>query len=134
MSDEKSKFSSGRKMNVPDGTGFGFYVGGNPPGGVTRYLMRGADALKAENIIKLFEALKGRKATPKEIANVERKLKAEPADSSKAMSPEPLPAASMRKPLPTTKWGRPSSVPPGTGFGLSGVASQGSKKPTEDNT
>jgi hypothetical protein len=37
--------------------------------------MSGADALKAENIIALFEAIKGRKATPQEIANLERKLK-----------------------------------------------------------
>jgi len=64
-------------MDVPPGTGFGFYVGGSPPGGITRYLMSGTDALNPENIIKLFEALKGRKATQEEIANVERKLKGE---------------------------------------------------------
>jgi hypothetical protein len=62
-------------MDVPSGTGLGFSVGGNPPGGITRYLMSGAEALKAENVIKLFEALKGRKATPEEIASVERDLK-----------------------------------------------------------
>ena len=42
---------------------------------IRRYLMSGAEALKAENIIKLFEALKDRKAISDEIANVERKLK-----------------------------------------------------------
>lgn len=62
-------------MNAPLATGSGFYVGGSPPGGITRHLMSGAEAMKAENIIKLFEALKGRKATTGEIANVERKLK-----------------------------------------------------------
>jgi hypothetical protein len=134
MSDENPKFSRGRKMDIPPGTGFCFYVGGSPPGGITRYLVSGADGLKAENIIKLFEALKGRKATRTEIANVERKLKAEPADSSKAMSPEPKPAATTRKSLPTTRWGRPSSVSPGTEFGLSGITSQGSKKPEKNET
>jgi hypothetical protein len=73
MSDEKPKFSRGRKMNIPDGTGFG--VVGMMSG--ERYLMSGADALNPENFIKLFEALKGRKATQEEIANVERKLKGE---------------------------------------------------------
>ena len=61
-------------MDVPPGTGFGFGFGGDG-GGITRYLMSGADALKAENIIKMFEAIKGRKATTEEIANVERTLK-----------------------------------------------------------
>jgi hypothetical protein len=39
---------------------------------IHRYLMSGADALKAENIIKLFEQLKGRPATNQEKTNVER--------------------------------------------------------------
>jgi len=52
-------------MDIPPGTGFGFCVGGTPPGGITRYLMSGADALKTESVIKLFEALNDRKATPK---------------------------------------------------------------------
>jgi hypothetical protein len=77
MSDEKPKFSRGRKMDIPPGTDFGFSVGGSPPGGITRYLMSEADALKAKNVIALFEAIKCRKATPEEIANVERKLKGE---------------------------------------------------------
>jgi hypothetical protein len=41
----------------------------------TRYLMSGADAQKAENIVALFEAIKGRKATDEERADVERRLK-----------------------------------------------------------
>ena len=40
--------------------------------------MSGADALKAENIIKMFEGIKGRKATSEEIPNVERKLSERP--------------------------------------------------------
>jgi hypothetical protein len=73
MSEEKPKFSRGRKMNIPDGTGFGIVgmMGGE------RYLMSGPEAQKTENIIKLFEQIKDRKATPGAIANVERKLKAE---------------------------------------------------------
>jgi hypothetical protein len=63
-------------MAVPTGAGFGFYVGGSPSSGITQYLMNGADALKAVNIFKLFEAIKGRKATPQEIANMERTLEA----------------------------------------------------------
>jgi hypothetical protein len=131
MSDEKPKFSRGKKMNVPDGTGFGFGFGGES-GGITRYLMSGADAQKPENIIKLFEAIKGRKATAEEIANVERKLKAKPADSWKVKAPAPAP--STRKRLPTTQWGRPSSVPPGTGFGLSGITSRSPKKAPKEKT
>lgn len=71
MSDVKPKFSRGRKMHVLDGTGFGFYVDGNPPGGTTRYLMSGKEAQNSTNIIALIEALKGRKATADEISNVE---------------------------------------------------------------
>jgi hypothetical protein len=66
----------GKSMDVPPCTGFGFYVSGSPPGGIARHLMSGAEAMKAENIITLFEQLKGRKATPEEIANVGRTLKA----------------------------------------------------------
>ena len=50
----------GRPMQIPPGTGIGI-------SGLTsskRYLMSGADAQKAENIIK-FEQLKGRSATDK---------------------------------------------------------------------
>jgi hypothetical protein len=65
-------------MDVPPGTGFCFGFGGDG-GGVTRYLMSGADAQKAANIIKLFEQIKGRKATLEEIENVERTLKDESA-------------------------------------------------------
>jgi hypothetical protein len=54
-------------MNIPDGTGFG--IVGMMSG--ERYLMSGADALNPENFIKLFEALKGRKATQEEITNVD---------------------------------------------------------------
>jgi hypothetical protein len=46
-----------------------------PASDITRYLMPGREAMKAENIIKLFEQLKGRPATDEERANVERKLK-----------------------------------------------------------
>jgi hypothetical protein len=61
----------GTPMQIAPGTGFGFtgMVSG------TRYLMSGADAQKVENIIALFEKIKGRSATDKERANVERKLK-----------------------------------------------------------
>jgi hypothetical protein len=61
-------------MDVTPGTGFGFGFGGD--GGVTRYLMSGADAKQAANIIKLFEQIKGRPATAEERAKVERKFKA----------------------------------------------------------
>jgi hypothetical protein len=56
-----------RRMNVPDGTGFGFGFGGD--GGGARYLMSGADAQKAANIIKLFEQIKSRPATDAERAD-----------------------------------------------------------------
>jgi hypothetical protein len=66
----------GRPLSAPLGTGFGFFmpIPSKMSKGVTRYLMSGADALKVENIVKLFEQLKGRKATPERIANVERQL------------------------------------------------------------
>jgi hypothetical protein len=38
-----------------------------------RFLMSGADAQKPANLIKLFERIKGRRATLKEIAEFERK-------------------------------------------------------------
>jgi len=41
-----------------------------------RLLMSGADAHTPENILKMFEAIKGRKATPEEIAEFERKTPA----------------------------------------------------------
>jgi hypothetical protein len=41
-----------------------------------RYLMSAAEAQKPANIIKLFEQLKGRKATPEEIADVYSRLQA----------------------------------------------------------
>jgi hypothetical protein len=76
-SERVSSTTRGRPSSMPHGTGFGFFMPRplKKPGGITRYLMSGADALKAENIIALFEAIKGRKATPQEIANVERRLK-----------------------------------------------------------
>jgi hypothetical protein len=58
-------------MQVPEGTGFG--ICGMTSG--ERYLMSGAEAQKAENIIKMFEVLKGRPATDEERADVERTLK-----------------------------------------------------------
>jgi hypothetical protein len=36
-------------------------------------LMSGAEAQKPENLIRLFEQIKGRKATPEEVAEFERK-------------------------------------------------------------
>jgi hypothetical protein len=67
----------GRPSSTPLGTGFGFFMPrpSRKSKGITRYLMSGADALKVENIVTLFEQLNGRKATPEEIANVERKLR-----------------------------------------------------------
>jgi hypothetical protein len=38
-----------------------------------RFLMSGEEAQKPENILKMFEAIKGRKATPEEMAEFERK-------------------------------------------------------------
>jgi len=35
--------------------------------------MSGAEAQKPENLIRLFEQIKGRKATPEEVAEFERK-------------------------------------------------------------
>jgi hypothetical protein len=68
-----------RPSSVPEVTGFRISgVTSRRPkkaDEIRRYLMSGAEALKAENIIKLFEALKDRKAISDEIANVERKLK-----------------------------------------------------------
>jgi hypothetical protein len=61
-------------MDAPPGTSFGFGFGGD--GGITRYLMSGKEAQQAANVIALFEALKGRKATPEEIASVDHELKA----------------------------------------------------------
>jgi hypothetical protein len=115
-------------MDVPPGTGFRSGLGGDGDG-ITRYLMAGHDALQTANIIKLFEQIKGRPATDAERANVARILKAEPAESSKVKAPAP----SSRKQLPPTRWGRPSSLPLGTGFGLSGITS-GPKKPAGDKT
>jgi hypothetical protein len=61
----------GRASQLPLGTGIG--ITGMTSG--ERYLMSGADAQNAKNIIALFEAIKGRKATDEERADVERKLK-----------------------------------------------------------
>lgn len=38
-----------------------------------RFLLSGADAQKPENILGLFEQIKGRKATAQELAQFERK-------------------------------------------------------------
>jgi hypothetical protein len=76
VSDEKRKTLPstkwGKPMQIAEGTGVG--ISGLTSG--KRYLMSGADVQKAENIIALFEAIKGRKATAEEIANMERILKA----------------------------------------------------------
>ena len=61
----------GKPSAVPAGTGFGII--GMESG--TRYLMSGAEAQQAENIIALFEQLKGRPATAEERAEVVRNLK-----------------------------------------------------------
>jgi hypothetical protein len=37
-----------------------------------RFLMSGAEAQKSENVLKMFEAIKGRKATRTEILELER--------------------------------------------------------------
>jgi hypothetical protein len=43
------------------------------PKRLQHFLMSGEEAQKPENILKMFEAIKGRKATPEEIAAFKRK-------------------------------------------------------------
>ncbi|HEY4772947.1 MAG TPA: hypothetical protein VIH50_07935 [Steroidobacteraceae bacterium] len=43
------------------------------PQRLQHFLMSGEEAQKPQNIIKMFEAIKGRKATAREIAQFERK-------------------------------------------------------------
>jgi hypothetical protein len=45
-----------------------------PPQRLQHFLMSGEEAQKPENILKMFEAIKGRKATPGEVAKFERTL------------------------------------------------------------
>jgi hypothetical protein len=75
VSDEKRKTLPstkwGKPMQIPEGTRFGT---GTVSG--TRHLMSGREAQQAENIVALFEAIKGRKAMAEEMANVHRRLKA----------------------------------------------------------
>jgi hypothetical protein len=42
------------------------------PKRLERFLMSGADAQNPENLVRLFEALKGRSATPEESAELAR--------------------------------------------------------------
>jgi hypothetical protein len=74
VSDEKRKTLPstkwGKPMQIPEGTGFGTGIVSG-----TRHLMSGREAEQAENIVALFEAIKGRKATTEEIANVHSRLK-----------------------------------------------------------
>jgi hypothetical protein len=74
-------------------------------------LMSGPEALQNENIIRLFEAIKGRAATPAEIDEMQ--------------------AQRERRLLPNSRNGRPASGPLGTGIGfvLGGVTSPGPNKP-----
>jgi hypothetical protein len=43
------------------------------PKRLQHFLMSGTEAQKPENILRMFEAIKGRKATPEERAKFERK-------------------------------------------------------------
>jgi len=52
----------GKPSQIPSGTGTGLFM------------MRGREAQQPENIIKLFEQLKGRAATDEKRAEVERNL------------------------------------------------------------
>jgi hypothetical protein len=70
------------------------------------FLMSGADAQQTENILKLFEKIKGRPATSEERAEL-----------------------ASRKILPG-KNGLPHLGPVGTGFGITGVTSRVPKKPS----
>ena len=71
-----------------------------------RFLMNGKEAMHPENILKLFEKIKGRPATSEERAEL-----------------------ASRKILPG-KNGLPHLGPVGTGFGITGVTSRVPKRPT----
>ena len=75
-------------------------------------LMSGPEALQNENIIRLFEAIKGRAATPAEIDEMQ--------------------AQRERRLLPNSRNGRPASGPLGLGFGISGTTTKGPKKPPDE--
>jgi len=51
------------------------------PTPVSFHLMSGAEAKKPENVLKLFERIKGRKATTKEVADLMALQEPKPAGS-----------------------------------------------------
>lgn len=48
-----------------------------------------------------------------------------------AQEPAQAPPAPVRRKLPTTRWGRPGSLPPGTGIGLTGIQSEPTPDPAK---
>lgn len=77
-------------------------------------MIPGPQALEPENLIRVFEAIKGRPATPEELAEFEAK-------AHRLKHPEAAPAPARRQFQPS-RWGRPMEVAPGTGFGVCGGA------------
>jgi hypothetical protein len=101
------------------------------------FLMSGNESMNPENILKLFEQIKGRQATAEARAELMRTATEAAAQKSghtmsnnrhddRPAAPETAP---QRKVLPS-KWGRPASGPIGTGIGLilGDVATKAPKK------